>query len=223
VIAAIFLASLAGSVHCLAMCGPLVGLAGGVRTLPLAAWHALGRLVTYVALGAGAAALGRAIDLAGRLVAAQRVAMIASGVAIVAMGVHGFVARGARAGSTGGRAFRGGLVRITSKRAATRAAAIGALTGLLPCGWLWAFVVVAGGTADPLRGGLVMAAFWLGTVPAMTGLLALVGPLVERVRSRAPIVASVALIALGLGTLALRWHDAGTAAPCPRCADVDVP
>src|SRR5262245_46810480 len=50
--AAILASSLAGSLHCVAMCGPLLGLHGGARSLRLALVHALGRLTTYAALGA---------------------------------------------------------------------------------------------------------------------------------------------------------------------------
>lgn len=97
---------------------------------------------------------------------------------------------------------------------------IGTLTGLLPCGWLWAFVIAAAGTASLLGGALVMFAFWLGTVPAMTGLLAFAGPVVSRIRARMPAVTAVALVALGIGTLALRWHDAGvTQVEAPSCHD----
>jgi hypothetical protein len=66
-VATILTASLVGSLHCVAMCGPLVGLHGGARSLELALIHALGRLTTYAALGAIAGLVGRAVDVAGRL------------------------------------------------------------------------------------------------------------------------------------------------------------
>jgi sulfite exporter TauE/SafE len=101
-------------------------------------------------------------------------------------------------------------MRIKTRRPARRAWLIGALTGLIPCGWLWAFVIAAAGTGSPISGGLTMFAFWLGTVPAMVGLLRITGPLLARVRARMPAITAVALIAIGLGTLALRWRDIGT-------------
>ena len=95
---------------------------------------------------------------------------------------------------------------------------MGTLTGLLPCGWLWAFVVTAGGTGHPASGAAVMGAFWLGTVPAMVGLLAFAGPVLAQLRARMPAITAVVLIALGLGTLALRWRDAGAAeVMAPHC------
>jgi sulfite exporter TauE/SafE len=215
---AILLSSIFGSVHCLAMCGPLVGLSrGGLR---LAVVHALGRLTTYAALGAGAGAIGSAIDLAGDLGAVQRAATLVAGTAILGWGLYQVgVAKGwIRARSGTHTAFTSALVQIKTPRAVRRAWLVGVLTGLLPCGWLWAFVVTAAGTGGVGQGVLVMIAFWLGTVPAMVGLLAVAGPVLARVRARLPAITAVVLIVLGLGTLALRWRDAGAAQVAhPHC------
>jgi uncharacterized protein len=111
-----------------------------------------------------------------------------------------------------------GLVQLRGKRAASRAWRIGVLTGLLPCGWLWAFVVSAAGTASPWTGAAVMAVFWLGTVPAMTGVLVFAGPLFDRLRQRLPVITACVLIVLGVATLAARWVDAGAAGvTAPHC------
>jgi uncharacterized protein len=217
---AIILASLAGSLHCVAMCGPLVGMHGD-RGMRFALAHSLGRLAVYTSLGIAAGALGKAIDLAGDLGTIQRIATLLAGAVIVVWGVRELAGRwGNRRAS--GDAFAAGLVRIRTRRPLLRATLVGMLTGLLPCGWLWAFVVAAAGTGDPASGGLVMATFWLGTVPAMIGVLAFAGPVLARLRARMPVVTGVALIVLGLGTLALRFTDAGPAQishpHCPRCA-----
>jgi sulfite exporter TauE/SafE len=218
-LAAILVASLAGSLHCVAMCGPLVGLHGGARSLRLAMVHALGRLTTYTALGAAAGLVGRAVEVAGRLAAAQHAASIVAGAAIIGWGVHSIaVARGwLSAGSGSAAIFRRGLTQIRG-RAASRAWMIGVLTGFLPCGWLWAFVVSAAGTASPATGAAVMAMFWLGTVPAMTGVLAIAGPMIVQLRRKLPAISACVLIALGLLTLAVRWRDAGaTGVTTPHC------
>ena len=206
-LAGIVATSVVGSVHCLAMCGPLVGLHGGAKTMRLAVVHALGRLTTYVLLGALAGLVGSAVNLAGRVANVQRAATLIAAGLIVALGVLQVTYR-----RTPGRRspFAAALVRIRPKSAARRAWLIGTLTGLLPCGWLWAFVITAAGTASLVGGALVMLAFWVGTVPAMVGLLRVTGPLFARIRSRMPAITAVALIVVGLGTLALRWRDSGT-------------
>jgi len=225
----ILAASAVGSIHCVAMCGPLAGLQGGTRSLRLALTHSVGRLTTYVALGAAAGAIGSAVNLAGHLASVQRTATLLAGIAIIAFGVLSWGrftvlnvsgSRQVKNGKTSSdkSAFARGLVRIRSKRSArTRAYLMGTLTGLLPCGWLWAFVVTAGGTGNVGSGAAVMAAFWLGTVPAMVGVLGFLGPALARVRARMPAITAIALIAVGLGTLAMRWHDAGQAAHCYLC------
>jgi sulfite exporter TauE/SafE len=218
--AAIAVSSLAGSLHCVAMCGPLVGLSGGARSLRLALIHALGRLTTYAALGALAGGVGRAVDVAGRLAAAQHAASVLAGGVIVLWGVRSIaVSLGwLRWWSSDAVLWRRGLSQLRGRRAVSRAWLVGVLTGLLPCGWLWAFVVSAAGTASPWAGAAVMAVFWLGTVPAMTGVLAFGGPVIDRIRRRLPVISACVLIALGLATLAVRWGDAGeTGVTAPQC------
>lgn len=220
----IFVASLLGSLHCVAMCGPLIGLAGSARTLRLALLHAAGRLATYVVLGILAGVVGRGIDLAGRASDVQRAATIVAAVAIFGWaavtivtalrarrGAPGIAPAPARRGWLRGGAFQRGVVRLRTRRPGARAYLVGVLTGLLPCGWLWAFVVSAAGTGSPVRGAAVMAVFWLGTVPAMTGVLAFGGALIARLRQRMPIVTASALVVLGAGTLLVRWPIAGSA------------
>lgn len=209
---AVLIASFLGSLHCVAMCGPLIGLAGGGRSFKFVLLHALGRVTTYVTLGVLAGAVGGAIDLAGRVGDVQRVATVIAGIVILAWGLHAIaVAAGwIKARTGGGGMFQRGLVQLRGRKPTSRAWLIGVLTGLLPCGWLWAFVVAAAGTGSPWLGAGVMAAFWLGTVPAMTGVLTIAGPVIEALRRRMPIVTAVALMALGLGTLAMRWSNAGT-------------
>jgi uncharacterized protein len=218
--ATIFASSLAGSLHCVAMCGPLVGLHAGARSLRLALVHALGRLTTYAALGTFAGLVGGAVDTAGHLAAIQHGAAIAAGAVIVGWGLRTIaIARGWL--TTAGSApllFQRGLVQLRTRRAVSRAWLVGALTGLLPCGWLWVFVVSAAGTGGPWTGAAVMAVFWLGTVPAMTGVLTIGGPILAWARRKLPVISACVMIALGLLTLASRWSAAGVdRATVPSC------
>jgi sulfite exporter TauE/SafE len=85
-----------------------------------------------------------------------------------------------------------------------KALLIGLITGLMPCGWLWAFLVTAAGTGSPTRGVAVMATFWLGTVPVLLaaglGAQLVAAPL----RRRLPAVTAVLLVVLGLVAIAGR-------------------
>lgn len=220
IVVAALTAGLTGSLHCVAMCGPLVGLASGSRLGPsarLAATHNLGRLATYVVLGATAGAVGSALDLAGKLASVQRGAALVAGLAIVVWGLLLMRAPRAR-GATASTAFDRGLVAIRRQPPTRRALALGALTGLVPCGWLWAMVVAAAGTGSVGWGAATMGAFWLGTAPAMLGAVTFIGPLVARLRGRLPLVTGLIVTTLGLVTLWGRWHDAGaTGVTQPSC------
>lgn len=215
-LAGIAVASAAGSLHCIGMCGPLVGLHGGTRTMRLALVHSLGRLTTYTVVGALAGLVGNAVDIAGRLGNVQRAATIASGVVIVAWGMWTCAAQlgyGPRAATVPvgphQSALSRGLVQIRTRPPAVRAWLTGIMTGLIPCGWWWAFAVAAAGTGRAHLGAMVMVAFWLGTLPAMVGLLRFAGPILDGMRLRAPIVTAIALIAVGLGVLTVRWGEVG--------------
>lgn len=214
-IGAVFVASLLGSLHCAGMCGAFVAFAvaaggrSGGRAVLHGAYHG-GRLMTYAALGAASGALGAAVDLGGAAIGVQRGAAILAGALMIGFGlvailrlagarirrvplppgVRGVVARGHRA--------------VAGWSPAWRALAVGLLTTLLPCGWLYAFAITAAGTASPLLGAATMAAFWAGTLPVMVtlgaGVQALAGPL----RRRLPLVTSLLLIGVGAYTVAGR-------------------
>lgn len=201
-------ASLLGSLHCAGMCGGFAALCGGARganargVMGQVGYNG-GRLVSYVALGALAGALaGRFDAVAEGLVGVQWVATWALVAALVVMALRELGLRrralvgiddpGARPGpATRLRARVAGLLR---RPGAGPALAVGLLSAVLPCGWLWAFVAVAGTTGDAAAGALVMAVFWVGTVPALVvvgGLARLVG---DRVRRHARVLTAVALL-----------------------------
>jgi hypothetical protein len=194
----------AGSLHCAAMCGPLAGLAGTAdpaapRWIPHLAYGA-GRLAAYLTLGVIAGALGASIDLAGDLVAIGELAMILAGVAMLAWGALSLT-RAIRFRSRRAPSTRPLLYAIRRRRPAVRGALVGVLTAALPCGWLYAFVVVAAGTATPLGGAAVMAAFWLGSTPALLGAGLSLRALSRRLGPRLPVITAV--LQLALGTVAL--------------------
>jgi uncharacterized protein len=75
---------------------------------------------------------------------------------------------------------------------------------LLPCGWLYAFAVTAAGTGSPLRGALVMTAFWAGNAPLLLGLGVALSSALGRVRRHVPVLSAAAILAIGLFTLTER-------------------
>lgn len=222
-------ASVVGSLHCAGMCGSLVAFysadptAGGARYLrvPSHVAYNAGRLAAYAALGGGAGWLGAGLELAGALAGLQRVAGLLAGALVALWGGMGLLrVMDVRLPAwplswRWPRVLAGGLRRVAGLPPAGRALTVGLLTGALPCGWLWAFVLTAAGTASVGRGALVMAAFWLGTLPVMLALGFGVQGLWGPVRRHVPAACAVAMIALGLVGVAgrLRALDTPLAPP----------
>lgn len=202
--------SLLGSLHCAGMCGGFVcfysGGPGGRRLLPHAAYNT-GRLVSYLALGALAGALGAGIDRLGASTGLARPAAVVAGALMIVWGGLGVMrAAGARIAEPAAPGFlrarfATALQAVHAQPPALRALTVGLVTTLLPCGFLYAYVTIAAGTGSPLGGVLVMTAFWAGTVPVMAGLGATAGRLIAPLQRRLPALTASALVLIGLLTV----------------------
>jgi sulfite exporter TauE/SafE len=113
-------------------------------------------------------------------------------------------------------AFGSALRRTRSLPAWARSGALGLLSALLPCGWLWAFVATAAGTGRPASGAAVMAVFWLGTLPVLVSLGAAAARFGGPLRRRLPVLSATVVLVLGL---LVAWRGA---APCPMPARAAV-
>jgi sulfite exporter TauE/SafE len=221
----VLLASLIGSPHCAGMCGGFVCFYAGAgdarRWLAHAAYNA-GRLVSYAALGAIAGASGAGVDRMGAAAGVSRAAAILAGALMVAWGVAaalealGLRVRGVGEGALARGGFGAVLRAVRAQPAPLRALVVGLLTTLLPCGFLYVFVATAAATGGAASGALVMAAFWIGTVPVMAGLGVLAQRALGPLRRRLPLVTATALIVVGLLTLTGRFQAAPVAGKtCP--------
>jgi uncharacterized protein len=211
----ILLASLAGSLHCAAMCGPfmaaVVGFGPDGRSGPVAqtAYH-LGRLVTYLVLGAAAGLVGNALDLAGSHAGLGRISAVLAGVLLVLSGASALFARerlvrlGRRAPRRLGAWLGLVLARVKHSAPLPRAFLIGLSTTFVPCGWLYAFVATAAGTGRVLPATGVMLVFWLGTIPALLAAGAGLRRLSARLGERARTVSGSLILVSGVVLLALR-------------------
>jgi sulfite exporter TauE/SafE len=227
-------ASFLGSLHCVAMCGPFVAVYSGLeaqraRFASHAAYH-LGRLITYVVLGAVAGVVGRAVDLAGSAAGVARISAVLAGFLMMLFGLAALLEmQGVRllpglGLSAPRRALASVLARLDAKPRLLRALVVGLSTTLLPCGWLYAFAVTAAGTGSLLGGMAVMGAFWLGSVPLLFTAGVGFGALSAKLRRHVPTLTAVLLIAIGLATVVTRINVPSFAvqtmiapeeAPCP--------
>ena len=166
-----FILGMLGSLHCAAMCGPLMLalpiLSGGpARFFAGRLTYQLGRITTYCLLGVIAGLVGKSLFLAG----CQRWLSIALGLAVLG----GFLVSKKVAISapvirlvTKLKSAMGAQLRQRSFRSL---AVLGMLNGLLPCGLV--YVATAGAVArGSIREGIFyMAFFGLGTLPMMLSL-----------------------------------------------------
>jgi hypothetical protein len=172
-----FLAGLAGSLHCLGMCGGIVAavtLAG--RQCPLASrvghqlLYNLGRITTYTAMGGVAGWLGSSLSLL-ELREASFWFMAAAHGFVLLIGLFSVVQADRFSlffmESTAGRFLVRPIQRILSGSSDFRFYPLGIILGFLPCGLLYALLVTAAASGSPLKGSLIMASLGLGTLPAM--------------------------------------------------------
>ena len=189
-----FLAGLAGSPHCVLMCGPFAaacsraGGAGGVT-----AWH-LGRGTSYAALGALAGLAGAAVPGPPWLGAALGTALLvwfAAALAGLVPEPRVLLPGAAAAG------------RLLAARHPLARFAFGLVNGVIPCGLVYSALSLPVALGSPAAGALAMALFGAGTSPALSVAAAGFRRLELRTLAARRIVALLVLLA-GLSSLAGR-------------------
>jgi len=199
--------------HCLGMCGGFaLHLAiGGTRLAGLGRqllWH-LGRIMTYVFLGALAGFLGNMVSLA-RWPVVKDIPGYLAGVIMVLMGLSFLGCLPARRtdsqcpqdeglfGSFFGQFFQ--------KPSALSALSLGLATGFLPCPITIGILGLAAASASVPLGMGIMAAMGLGTVWALL-ILGVTGHVIAaRWRRWGIVVVGVSLIAMGTWTILRKAH-----------------
>lgn len=209
---AIFLGGIAGSLHCVGMCGgfPLaLGGAGRAGNLRRQLLYNFGRLNTLIFIGALSGGIGAALVAVGPVRTFERILAIVAGSFMIVVGLEllGLLSQITQRGAAIAQATVGrmlsGVMRSSSPAAPL---ALGVFNAFLPCQLIYAFAARAASTASASEGMLTMLFFGLGTIPAMLSLglaRALARP---SVRARLSLASGVLIIAFGLITL-LRGFD----------------
>jgi len=176
---AVFLASLAGSYHCLGMCGGIAcGLASDPRSKARSIIRHLvynsGRVVTYVFLGAAGGTLGLKLTSGGSgldILLAQKILTVLAGSLMILMALK-FLRKPATSVVTSKakatiRSIQTPIKVLLDTPGKSAPLALGVLNGFLPCPLVYAFLALAVSSANPLDSMVLMAVFGLGTFPAM--------------------------------------------------------
>jgi sulfite exporter TauE/SafE len=200
--------------HCIGMCGPIVvsfslNLKEKSIVIPQLLYNG-GRIITYAILGGIVAAAGSLTMITANIDAIQKGVMIFTGVLIILMGLAmaGWIPLGKIFGDHAGPggAISKGFGKLLNVKSTLVYLPLGLLLGLLPCGPVYTALLGAaragmdvGSTLQSVWAGMsLMAAFGLGTVPA----LFLVAKLADMgwLKSRALIykIGAVLMIIVGL-------------------------
>jgi len=168
-----------------------------------------GRLVSYTAVGVLVGALGSAITLSGRF---QGIIQLIAGVFMVIMGINmlGLFPFLRRIIPSAPKIFS---KNIDEQKIGRGPLVVGFLNGFMPCGPLQAMQVFALSTGSPVKGGISMFLFCVGTIPLMFALGAVSGLLSGakgRVFSRRVMQTGAVLVtALGLVMFSYGWNLSG--------------
>lgn len=183
-LAATLFSSLVGSMHCVGMCTPFAILAMGPtnnlqsknnRIVRISSYH-LGRLLTYLLMGIGVAFLSSAIQLFAGGNRTMQIIGWGVGITMITMGILRILAmfswqipvkhsrltqRWTAAIVSLRRQYCGGPVWLS-------ACLWGLTSTLLPCGWLYLFVLAAAAAPNAAMTIGMMVAFWVGTLPLLS-------------------------------------------------------
>jgi sulfite exporter TauE/SafE len=169
---AAFVVGLITSVHCVGMCGPLscswalTPKQGGkeVSFLTATALYHAGRIIAYTTAGAIAGLIGmvplRWVQKSGGWILPW---LLVAAFAMVGLGLDRFLPKPALLS----KPLRRIQQRAFQMPATTRAALLGLVTPLLPCGPLYLMLGLAAANGSPTRGAEFSAAFALGTLPLL--------------------------------------------------------
>jgi sulfite exporter TauE/SafE len=210
-----FLLGLFSTVHCLAMCGSVIGaltlsLPIEVREsqrkmLPYVFNYNLGRILSYTMAGAIVGLLSSPLAS----IDGHTVLRYLSIIVMISMGLYlaGWFPKFAKMERIGAPIWRW-LQPIGQKllpvKAFSQAFWLGVVWGWLPCGLVYAALAVAATVGEPVQASLVMLSFGLGTLPAVMSAGLFTGLVASLARAKhMRKVAGVSIIVMALMTLFL--------------------
>lgn len=208
-IIAVFFVGLLGGVHCLGMCGSIVGILTGQLPKDRARWpyhlaYNIGRITSYTLAGLLVGAIGQAGMLLRDVVPIQHLLFALSSLMLITLGLYlagiwGMVRRIELAGSMLWQRIQPLTRPLFPITTPTRALLLGTLWGWLPCGLVYSVLVTALASGHAQSGALIMLAFGLGTLPN----LLVIGLFWDRCRNwvrspRVRLVAGLIVMAIGI-------------------------
>lgn len=213
-----FITGLVGGVHCVGMCGGIVGMLsfGQQPTLkkpscftlsPLLLGYNIGRIAGYISAGALIGALGSGLLSLGELKQAKQILSIIAALFMFLLGLYlaGLWNALTKIEALGTILWR--IIEPFSRRfipvtTIWRAIPLGFLWGWLPCGMVYTILIMALSAGSALEGAFLMLAFGLGTLPNLLAMGVIATRLVRLTRlPMVRLIAGMLVILMGAVTL----------------------
>ena len=175
-----FVVGLLGGVHCVGMCGGIVGaLTFGLpeakrnsvaALLPFQLAYNLGRMLSYVAAGAVMGGLGMLLAEMMPIQEAQRILYAIAGIFMILLGLYlagwwTLLLKVERAGGVLWQRIEPLAKRLLPVARPSQALVLGLVWGWIPCGMVYSMLIWSVSSGGALNGAALMLAFGLGTLP----------------------------------------------------------
>ncbi len=210
-----FMIGLTGSLHCIGMCGGLVMSVG--NDFKSNSSYQLGRLSAYLIMAVIAMLTSSLIQTTGIGQYIPLVGGVSIGLLFSFWGLQSMRGKKFEVKLPGAlnSLYKRLFSRFTQNKNSNilKGYSVGALSLMLPCGFLYAVVITLMTFQSPLIGFLGVIGFWLGTLPAMVFAPTLIHQIVKPVARYAPKLSGFLLICLGLSTVSYRLWTFYTVGP----------
>lgn len=197
-------AGLAGSLHCVGMCGGLVTAScdDGKDVLK----YQIGRLLGYLIMGSIAFVMGNTLKGMISFSYAPVVSGVFLGCLFIFWGLRSMKGMRAELPLPGflSRFYKYLYKKFVSQAGRFRSFVVGLISILLPCGLIYGLIISAlalGEYKDVLTSLLF---FWLGTIPAMVGAPQLIKKVLNPLKQKLPKAYAIVFIVVGVVTIAGR-------------------
>lgn len=181
-----FVMGLLGGTHCAGMCGGIVsGLTLGISrdnrdnsatlSLYLLAYNS-GRILSYIIAGIIISSIGNIADSIGGGMEVRKILTLIASVVMILLGLYltGWwtvaIIKIEQAGAVLWRTIEPFAKKFIPIRSTRQAVIAGMLWGWLPCGLVYTALLWAMSADTALQGGVIMASFGIGTLPALLGI-----------------------------------------------------
>lgn len=210
-----FTAGLAGSLHCVGMCGAFATSCSQSKE-NLFSYH-LGKLLSYGLLGLGVGLIGSSFSSLTENPYLKVIPSVLMGAFFIFIGIRAFQKERVAIPlpQKVQQRTQGLLIRSYGlPQGPLRSLSMGFFSALLPCGLLYGVLLSFAILQNPFTGAIGMLSFGLGTIPALTIAPALLTKILRPIKESWPKLTSLSLISLGLVTITYRMVIAYGQATC---------